>query len=164
MLGSLIASYVGAIALGDTASGIAVGLVLAVHPVSSRPLRPWPSSIGSFPARPRLALDPLRRARLPLPASRCCRPRTSRIFGWRNFERRYASDGVATVVLLGLWLYAANAVLRSAIEQRDNDRRRDRNQPPRRDDRQVLHSGRAGAPLLGHGRGSSTSNLACAGS
>jgi hypothetical protein len=28
-----------------------------------------------------------------------------------NFERRYASDALAAVVLLGLWLFAANTAL-----------------------------------------------------
>jgi uncharacterized BrkB/YihY/UPF0761 family membrane protein len=46
-----------------------------------------------------------------------------------NFERRYASDALAAVVLLGLWLFAANTALLigyRAAHRRDRGRDRPR--------------------------------------
>jgi membrane protein len=112
MLGSLLASYAGAIALGDAASEIAVGLVLAVafgfvatvaavaviYRLFPRTPPDWRSTLsGALVAAAGISL--LSTAYV-----------TYLRFG-ANFERRYASDGLAAVVLLGLWLYAANAAL-----------------------------------------------------
>jgi uncharacterized BrkB/YihY/UPF0761 family membrane protein len=61
-----------------------------------------------------------------------------------NFERRYASDALAAVVLLGLWLFAANTAL--LIGYRAAHRR----DPAARAAGVPLRSPRA-APERGHG-------------
>jgi uncharacterized BrkB/YihY/UPF0761 family membrane protein len=109
MLGSLVASYAGAAALGDSGIGIAVGLVLAlvtgftatvatvaaVYKVFPRTPLGWPATFrGALVAAGIISvLSVAYVAYLRLGA---------------NFERRYASTALAAVVLLGLWLFAAN--------------------------------------------------------
>jgi uncharacterized BrkB/YihY/UPF0761 family membrane protein len=112
VLASLVASYAGATTLGDTPVEIAVGLTIAlvysfgatfvtvgfIYRVLPRTLLDWRSTIrGALIAAASISvLSVAYVAYLRLGA---------------NFERRYASDALAAVVLLGLWLFAANTAL-----------------------------------------------------
>lgn len=112
VLASLVASYIGATAFGDTpvelVGGFAVGLVFGfgatfvtvgfIYRALPRSALDWPSTIhGALIAAASISVLSLSYvAYLRLGA---------------NFERRYASDALAAVVLLGLWLFAANTAL-----------------------------------------------------
>jgi membrane protein len=112
MLASLVATYAGATALGDTPGELAVGLAAAlvygfgatlvtvgvIYRVFPRTPLDWRSTIhGALIAAASISvLSVAYVAYLRLGA---------------NFERRYASDALAAVVLLGLWLFAANTAL-----------------------------------------------------
>jgi membrane protein len=112
VLASLIASYGGATAFGDTpvelVGGFAVGLgfgfgatlvtVGFIYRVLPHRTLDWRSTIyGALIAAACISVLSLSYvAYLRLGA---------------NFERRYASDALAAVVLLGLWLFAANTAL-----------------------------------------------------
>jgi uncharacterized BrkB/YihY/UPF0761 family membrane protein len=112
VLGSLVAGYAGAAALGDSAPEVAVGLcaglvmsfaatvaaVAIIYKVFPRTPPGWPDTLrGAFLAAGSIAVLSIAYvAYLRLGA---------------NFEQRYASDALASVVLLGLWLYAANIAL-----------------------------------------------------
>lgn len=112
VLGSLVAGYVGAAALGDSAAEIAVGLcaalalsfaatvaaVAAIYKLFPRSPPDWHATLrGALVAAASIAvLSVAYVAYLRLGA---------------NFEHRYASDALASVVLLGVWLYAANIAL-----------------------------------------------------
>ena len=112
VLGSLVASYVGAAALGDGGVEVAVGLALAVgagfvstvttvaviYKVFPRTPPAWRTAFGGA-AIAASAISILSAAYV-----------TYLRYG-ANFERHYASDALAAVVLLGLWLFAANAAL-----------------------------------------------------
>ncbi|HEX7277321.1 MAG TPA: YhjD/YihY/BrkB family envelope integrity protein, partial [Acidimicrobiales bacterium] len=112
MLGSLIASYAGASALGDSGVGIGVGLVLGlvtgfavtvatvtlIYNVFPRNRPEWRSTLrGALVAAAIISV---------LSAGYVSFLRLG-----ANFERRYASTALAAVVLLGLWLFAANVAL-----------------------------------------------------
>jgi len=112
VLGSLVASYVGAAALGDTGAVVAVGLALGVvsgfaagvatvsliYKVFPRTPPSWPATAyGALVAAGIISM---------LSAGYVAYLRLG-----ANFERRYASDALAAVVLLGLWLFAANTAL-----------------------------------------------------
>jgi len=112
MLGSLVASYAGAAALGDSGVGIAVGLVLAlvtgfvatvatvalIYKVFPRTPPGWPATLrGALVAAGIISV---------LSAGYVAYLRLG-----ANFERRYTSTALAAVVLLGLWLFAANVAL-----------------------------------------------------
>jgi membrane protein len=112
VLGSLVASYAGAAALGDTGIEIAVGLALAlvsgfaatvatvavVYMIFPRTPPDWRATLGgALVAAGSISV---------LSAAYVAYLR----FG-ANFERRYASDALAAVVLLGLWLFFANTAL-----------------------------------------------------
>ncbi len=112
VLASLVASYAGAAALGDTPAELVVGLAAAfiygfgatfvsvgfIYRVLPHTLLDWRSTIhGALIAAASISvLSVMYVAYLRLGA---------------NFERRYASDALAAVVLLGLWLFAANTAL-----------------------------------------------------
>jgi membrane protein len=112
VLAGLIASYAGATALGDSpaenAVGLAVGLVFGfgatfvtvafIYKVFPRATLDWRSTIhGTLIAAAAISvLSVAYVAYLRLGA---------------NFERQYASDALAAVVLLGLWLFTANTAL-----------------------------------------------------
>jgi YihY family inner membrane protein len=112
VLGSLVASYVGSAAFGDTGAEAAVGLGLAlvfgftttvatvavIYKVFPRTPPDWRATLGGavVAAGSISVLSAAYVAYLRLGA---------------NFERRYASDALAAVVLLGLWLFAANTAL-----------------------------------------------------
>ena len=112
MLGSLLASYAGSTALGDDGVGVVVGLVLAlvtgftatvaavalVYKVFPRNPLGWPATVrGALVAAGIISV---------LSVGYVAYLR----FG-ANFERQYASTALAAVVLLGLWLFAANIAL-----------------------------------------------------
>jgi membrane protein len=112
VLGSLVAGYVGAAALGDRGFEIAVGLassfalsftataatVLVVFRLFPRKPPSWPATLIGATA-----------------AAGCISAMSASYVAYlrlgANFERRYASDALAAVVLLGVWLYAANVAL-----------------------------------------------------
>lgn len=112
VLASLVASYAGATTFGDTPVEIVVGLTIAlvygygatfvtvgfIYRVLPRTLLDWRSTIhGALIAAASISvLSAAYVAYLRLGA---------------NFERRYAWDALAAVVLLGLWLFAANTAL-----------------------------------------------------
>jgi membrane protein len=112
VLASLVASYAGATTFGDTPVEIVVGLTIAlvygfgatfvtvgfIYRVLPRTLLDWRSTIhGALIAAASISvLSVAYVAYLRLGA---------------NFERRYAWDALAAVVLLGLWLFAANTAL-----------------------------------------------------
>lgn len=112
VLASLIASYLGATTLGDSpaekTAGLAIAFVFAfaatfvtvafiykVFPIA--PLGWRPTIHGTLVAAASISM-------LSIAYVAYLR------FGV-NFERRYASDALAAVVLLGLWLFAANIAL-----------------------------------------------------
>jgi membrane protein len=112
VLASLVASYAGATTLGDTPAEIAVGLTVAlvygfgatfvtvgfIYRILPRTPLDWRSTIhGALIAAASISvLSVTYVAYLRLGA---------------NFERRYAWHALAAVVLLGLWLFAANTAL-----------------------------------------------------
>jgi uncharacterized BrkB/YihY/UPF0761 family membrane protein len=112
VLGSLVASYAGAAALGDSGVEVAVGLALAlviafattvatvavVYKVFPRTPSGWRATIGgAFVAACAISV---------VSAGYVAYLRLG-----ANFERRYASDALTAVVLLGVWLFAANIAL-----------------------------------------------------
>jgi membrane protein len=112
VLGSLVASYAGATTLGDTPVEIAVGLAVAlvygfgatfvtvgfIYRVLPRTPLDWHSTMrGALIAAASISV-------LSLTYVAYLR------FG-ADFERRYAWHALAAVVLLGLWLFAANTAL-----------------------------------------------------
>lgn len=112
VLCGLVASYAGSAAVGDTEAEIAAGLVVALlagfaaavaalailYRVFPRLPPEWPATLrGALVAAGGISVLSVGYvAYLRLGA---------------NFERRYASDALAAVVLLGLWLFAANIAL-----------------------------------------------------
>jgi membrane protein len=112
VLSSLVASYVAAAALGGTGAEVSVGIAAAVaagftttvatvaviYKVFPRTPPDWRATlVGAVVAAGGIAvLSALYVAYLRFGA---------------NFERHYASDALAAVVLLGLWLFAVNAAL-----------------------------------------------------
>jgi YihY family inner membrane protein len=112
VLGSLVAGYAGAAALGESRADVVVGLCLglvlsfaatvaavaAIYKVFPRTPPGWRETLrGAFVAAASIAVLSVGYvAYLRLGA---------------NFEQRYASDALASVVLLGVWLYAANIAL-----------------------------------------------------
>jgi len=112
LLGILVGGYLGAAALGDTAVEIVIGLVLSlvcgftaavatvaiIYKIFPRTPPGWPATFkGALVAAGSIAvLSAAYVAYLRLGA---------------NFEQGYASDALAAVVLLGLWLFAANTAL-----------------------------------------------------
>lgn len=112
VLGSLVAGYVGAAALGDSPREVAVGLafgfllsfaatvaaVSLIYKVFPRNPPGWRQTLrGALVAAGSIAILSVGYvAYLRLGA---------------NFEQGYASDALASVVLLGVWLYAANIAL-----------------------------------------------------
>jgi len=112
VLASLVASYAGATTLGDTPVEYVVGLTAAlvygfgatfvtvgfIYRVFPHTPLDWRSTIhGALIAAASISV---------LSVSYVAYLRLG-----ANFERRYASDALAAVVLLGLWLFAANIAL-----------------------------------------------------
>ncbi len=112
VLGSLVASYAGAAALGDAPIEIAVGLVFALVTgfgatvaVVAVVYRVFPRSPPEWAATFRGALVTSGWISV-LSAGYVAYLRLG-----ANFEQRYASATISAVVLLGLWLFAANTAL-----------------------------------------------------
>ena len=112
VLASLVASYAGATALGDTplevAGGLAVGLVFGFGATFV--------TVGFiYRVLPRTPLDRRSTIHGALIAAGCISVLSVIYVAYlrlgANFEHRYASDALAAVVLLGLWLFAANTAL-----------------------------------------------------
>jgi membrane protein len=112
VLASLVASYAGATALGDTplevAGGFAGGLVFGFGATFV--------TVGFiYRVLPRTPLDRHSTIHGALIAAGCISVLSVIYVAYlrlgANFERRYASDALAAVVLLGLWLFAANTAL-----------------------------------------------------
>ena len=112
VLGSLVASYVGAAALGDTGVEVAVGFAFAVGAGFATTVATVALIYKVFPRNPPDWRSTLAGAVI---AALCISVLSAAYVTYlrlgANFERRYASDALAAVVLLGLWLFAANAAL-----------------------------------------------------
>lgn len=112
VLGGLVASYAGSAAVGDTETEIAAGLVVALGAGFTAAVAALAILYRLFPRSP-----PEWRATLSgglIAAAGISVLSVGYVAYLRlgaNFERRYASDALAAVVLLGLWLFAANAAL-----------------------------------------------------
>ena len=127
LLAGLIASYAGAATLGDSPLGVALGFGLAlVYGFAAAAAtvvfiyRVFPRTPGDWRSTARGAVVGAGSVSL-LSAAYVAYLR----FGAR-FEQRYVSDALAAVVLLGVWLYAANLALlvgyrttRKAISRRE---------------------------------------------
>jgi membrane protein len=112
MLGSLVASYAGAAALDDSGAEIILGLLLAVASGFAGALATVAVIYRFFPRRPPPWRATLRGALMAAGGiSMLSATYAAYLRLGVNFERRYASDALAAVVLLGLWLFAANATL-----------------------------------------------------
>ena len=112
VLGSLVVSYLGAAALGHTGAEVVLGLILGliagfttavaivavIYKLFPRAAPSWREALfGALIAAGCIAgLSAAYDAHLRLGA---------------NFEHRYASDALASPVLLGLWMFAANCAL-----------------------------------------------------
>lgn len=112
VLASLVASYIGAVALGDSGTDVAIGLVLAVAAGFVTTVVTVAVIFKVFPRTPpdwRTALGGAAVAASAISVLSAAYVTYLRLGA--NFERHYASDALAAVVLLGLWLFAANAAL-----------------------------------------------------
>jgi len=112
VLGSLVAGYVGAATLGDSPAGEAVGLVVGLVLSFAATVAALAAIYKTFPSSPPDWHDTLRGA--VVAAASIAVLSVGYVAYLRlgaNFEHRYASDALASVVLLGVWLYAANIAL-----------------------------------------------------
>jgi membrane protein len=112
VLGSLVASYAGAAALGDAPVEIAIGLGLALVTGFGATVAAVAVVYRVFPRTPPSWQATLHGA---LVASGSISVLSAAYVAYlrlgANFEQRYASATIASVVLLGLWLFAANVAL-----------------------------------------------------
>ena len=112
VLGSLVMSYAGAAALGDTGGEVAVGLVVALVLSFATTVATVAAIYKVFPRTPPASRAILRGA---LVTSASIAVLSAAYVAYLrlgvDFEQRYASDALAAVVLLGLWLFAANIAL-----------------------------------------------------
>lgn len=112
VLGSLIAGYAGAATLGDSPGEVAAGLVFGLVLSFAATVAAVAVIYKVFPREPPGWMDTLRGA---LVAAACIAILSVGYVAYlrlgANFEQRYASDALASVVLLGVWLYAANIAL-----------------------------------------------------
>lgn len=112
VLATLVASYAGAAALGDTGAEVAVGLTLAVAAGFTTTVAAVALIYKVFPRTPpdwRATLSGAAIAASSISVLSAAYVAYLRLGA--NFERHYASDALAAVVLLGLWLFAANTAL-----------------------------------------------------
>jgi uncharacterized BrkB/YihY/UPF0761 family membrane protein len=112
VLGSLVAGYAGAATLGDSAAEVAVGLCIGLGLSFVATVAAVALIYKVFPRTPPGWRDTLRGALVA--AGSIAILSVGYVAYLRlgaNFEQRYASDALASVVLLGLWLYAANIAL-----------------------------------------------------
>lgn len=112
MLGSLVAGYVGAAALGDTAAEAAVGLAVSLMLSFVAAVVTVGMILKVFPQHPPAWPASLTGA---VVAAGCIAALSVGYVAYLrlgvNFEQRYASDALTSVVLLGVWLFAANVAL-----------------------------------------------------
>jgi membrane protein len=112
VLGSLVAGYVGAATLGDSAAEVVIGLGLGFLLSFAGTVAAVAAIYAVFPRTPPAWRDTVRGA---LVAAGSIAVLTVGYVAYlrlgANFERRYASDALTSVVLLGLWLYAANIAI-----------------------------------------------------
>ena len=112
VLGGLIASYAGSAAIGDTETEIAAGLVVALLAGFAAAVAAVAILYRVFPRSPPEWRDTLSGALIAAASiSVLSVGYVAYLRLGANFEQRYASDALAAVVLLGLWLFAANAAL-----------------------------------------------------
>ena len=112
VLASLIAGYAGGATLGDSPGEVAAGLVLGFVSSFAATVAAVAVIYKVFPRTPPGWGDTVRGA---LVAAGSIAILSVGFVAYlrlgANFEQRYASDALASVVLLGLWLYAANIAL-----------------------------------------------------
>ena len=112
MLLGLVASYAGAAALGDSGVEVVVGLVLALASGFVATMTTVVIVYRAFPRRPPPWRETLTGALVAAGGiSTLSAAYAAYLRLGVDFERRYASDALAAVVLLGLWLFAANSAL-----------------------------------------------------
>ena len=112
VLCGLVASYAGSAALGDSEAEIAVGLFIAILSGFGTAVAAVAVLYRVFPRSPprwRATLTGALSAAAGISLLSAAYVAYLRLGA--NFERRYASDALAAVVLLGLWLFAANIAL-----------------------------------------------------
>ena len=112
VLGSLVAGYAGAATLGDTRAAAAYGLIVALLLSFSATVATVAVIYGVFPRTPPAWRDTLRGALVA--AGSIALLSVGYVAYLRlgaDFERRYGTDALASVVLLGVWLFAANVAL-----------------------------------------------------
>lgn len=112
VLGSLAAGYVGAATLGNTGADIAVGLAVSLGLSFSVTVATVAVIYRVFPRTP--PDGPAILAGALVAAATIATLSVGYVAYLRlgvNFDQRYASDALAAVVLLGVWLYAANVAL-----------------------------------------------------
>ena len=112
VLGSLIAGYAGGATLGDSSGEVAAGLVFGFVLSFAATVAAVVVIYKVFPRTPPVWRDALRGALVA--AGSIAILSVGYVAYLRlgaNFEQRYASDALASVVLLGVWLYAANIAL-----------------------------------------------------
>jgi YihY family inner membrane protein len=112
VLGSLVAGYAGVARLGDSPTDVAVGLCLGLLLSFGATVAAVAAIYKIFPRSPPGWRDTLRGALIA--AASIAVLSIGYVAYLRlgaNFEQRYASDALASVVLLGVWLYAANIAL-----------------------------------------------------
>ena len=112
VLGSLAAGYVGAATLGDTGLEIAVGLALSLALSFSVTVATVAIIYRVFPRNPP-DVHAIMTGALVAAASIAALSMgyVAYLRLGVDFDQRYASDALAAVVLLGVWLYAANVAL-----------------------------------------------------
>jgi YihY family inner membrane protein len=112
VLGTLVAGYVGSVALGDSGVQSAVGLVLAVAASFLTAVATVAAIYRFFPRSPPDWRATVRGATVAAGSiSVLSAAYVAYLRLGANFERRYASDALAAVGLLGFWLFAANAAV-----------------------------------------------------
>lgn len=112
VLGTLVAGYVGSVALGDSGVQAAVGLVLAVTASFATAVATVAAIYRFFPRTPPGWRATIRGAVVAAGSmSVLSAAYVAYLRLGANFERRYASDALAAVGLLGFWLFAANAAV-----------------------------------------------------
>jgi membrane protein len=112
ILGSLVAGYAGAATLGDTEADAVSGLVVALLLSFSATVAAVAVIYRVFPRSPPPWREIMRGA---LVAAGCIAILSVAYVAYlrlgADFEHRYATDALASVVLLGVWLFAVNIAL-----------------------------------------------------
>jgi membrane protein len=112
VLGSLVVGYAGAAAVGDAPAEVIVGLLFALMLSFSAAVATVAVIYRLFPRSPPRWRETLRGA--VVAAGSIATLSVGFVAYLRlgaSFEHRYASDALASVVLLGVWLFAANVAL-----------------------------------------------------